>query len=398
MGFFNKLFSSDYRAALAAEAAGDYALAAKRYALAGRDSAVVRMHLTRADRAKSRADEVDALRDAMHWAKEEEDIQLASKALGKALLSQAQAEGITTERDRERVTEAANYLLAAQCFEHAGDAFLTIDDDASAISAYKRGGLVAKLELVLSREKISQDRERAERNGFADYDLHMRGGDRDAAIKDLRICLQNAESQTRYRRLLDELESRLITGGRVVLKNRQGKSVRFCAVEEILIGRDSLCDLVLRTGGVSRQHASISVRQTPSAAQFELGDAGSRNGTRLEGLEIADRIALGSSGCFQLGDHAEIHYEVDAERGMLRLDIRKGIDKGCSLLATTEGSTMPLTDLGVGAQIRFYKGRPELLLAESTSFVLDGESLPGGTVQLIHGDVVTIDGIDIEVG
>ena len=47
-----RMFSADYRAAVAAEAAGDVELAAERYALAGEYAGAVRMHLARAARAR----------------------------------------------------------------------------------------------------------------------------------------------------------------------------------------------------------------------------------------------------------------------------------------------------------------------------------------------------------
>src|SRR5262249_46482278 len=66
--FFRKVFSADYRAAVAAEAAGNVDLAAERYALAGEHAGAVRMHLARAARAPTRQAELGALRDAMRWA------------------------------------------------------------------------------------------------------------------------------------------------------------------------------------------------------------------------------------------------------------------------------------------------------------------------------------------
>ncbi len=396
MGFFSKLFSSDHRAASAAEAAGDFELAAQRYALAGLHSDAVRMHVARADRAKSRADEVEALRDGLHWAKDQPDKSSVSKALGRALLAQAQAEGIKTARDKDRVREAADLLMFAESYEDAGDAFTSISDNAAAAQAYKRGGLIAKLELALSKEKGTRDKARSEKSSYADYDLHMRGGNRDAAAESLRQCLQSADSQRRYRRLLDELESRLITGGRVLLKKRRGQSMSFCSVREILIGRDSLCDLVLRTGGVSRRHASISVSGDGDSAVFELADAGSRNGTRLGGIEIADRLPLQGEGSFTLGDHAMIHYT--AESAILRLDIRKGIDKGAQLHATCDSQFLALDDLGVDAILRFRQGRPILQYRGDGDIFLDGEAVRNSDIQLIHGDLVTIDGTEIEVG
>mgnify|MGYP003378007553 CR=1 FL=1 len=71
MGIFRQLFSTDLRAARAAEAAGDPDTAATHYGLAGDRAGAVRMHLARAARAADRAAELAALRDAVHWAGDE---------------------------------------------------------------------------------------------------------------------------------------------------------------------------------------------------------------------------------------------------------------------------------------------------------------------------------------
>jgi tetratricopeptide (TPR) repeat protein len=397
VSFFKRLFSSDHRAAISAEAAGDFELAAQRYALAGQHDAAVRMHLARADRAKNRAEEINALRDALHWAKEHEGLlPQAAKALGKALIAQSQAEGVKTQRDRERVREAAELFLSARNFEHAGDAFTSVGDHEGAARAYKGGGLVAKMELALGHDQEKRDAARSERQSFADYDLHMRGGARDEALISLRHCLQSSESRSDYRRLLDELESRLITGGRVVLKMRNGKRLAFCAASEILIGRDALCDMVLRTGGVSRRHASILISASEEGTQFELGDAGSRNGTRLAGMPIDTRLPLTDSGSFQLGDDVEIHFEILQDTPVLQLEVRSGLDKGTRILATRDGVFMSLQDLGIDAKLCFREGRPTLQ-HPGGKVSLNGESLAHGNLQLIHGDLLTLDGIEIEV-
>jgi tetratricopeptide (TPR) repeat protein len=397
VSFFTRLFSSDHRAAISAEAAGDFELAAQRYALAGQHDAAVRMHMARADRAKNRADEVEALRDAVHWAKEDEaSMPKAAKALGKALLSQAQAEGIKTQRDRDRVREAAELLQSAQSYEHAGDAFTSIEEHEAAALAYRNGGLVAKMELSLSRDQEKRDLARSERQNFSDYDLHMRGGARDEALASLKSCLQSSEERGDYRRLLDELESRLITGGRVVLKARNGKSLACCAAPEILIGRDALCDMVLRTGGVSRRHASIAIASEGEELTFELGDAGSRNGTKLGGMPIDTRLPLVGKGSFQLGDDVDIHFQVLPEGPVLVLEVLKGLDKGIRILATRDGESMSLEDLGVDAKLHFRQGRPTLQ-HPGGELSLNGESLATGDLQLIHGDLLSIAGVEIEV-
>ena len=84
MTFLRRLFSSDFRRAVAAEAAGEYAEAARHYALSGERTKVASMHLLRAERAKDVGEEIAALRDALRWADADLDVRVsAQRRLGK---------------------------------------------------------------------------------------------------------------------------------------------------------------------------------------------------------------------------------------------------------------------------------------------------------------------------
>jgi hypothetical protein len=395
VGFFKRLFSADYRAAVAAEASGDLELAAERYALAGHREAAVRVHLARADRAQSRADEINALRDALHWAPAESDERRrVARALGSALLAKCKAEGIATERDRERVREAAELMLEAGSHRAAGEAFELVGDDGGAARAYRQGGLVDLMEEALGREDDRQDREREVRQSFADFELHMKGGARDAAIEALRRCVAAADTPAEYRRLLDDLESRLVAGGRLALQLRKGERLTATSAPRVSIGRDPLCDLILRSAGVSRRHAEIEVALEAGELRFALRDAGSRNGTLLGGLPIAGAVPLSGSGSFVLSDDCAIDFDTAA--GVLALRIPRGLDRGQVALIAAEDTVIPLAPVGVGAMLRFRQGRP-ILLHPDGALVLNGERLAAGDIQLLHGDHLTIGTIEIEV-
>jgi hypothetical protein len=170
----------------------------------------------------------------------------------------------------------------------------------------------------------------------------------------------------------------------------------FCAASEILVGRDALCDMVLRTGGVSRRHASIVISSDGDDTRFELGDAGSRNGTRLAGMPIDTRLPLLGSGTFQLGDDVEIHFEVLPDTPVLVLEVRAGLDKGTRIFATRDRVPMSLQDLGVDATLYFREGRPPLQ-HPGGKVSLNGESLAQGDLQLIQGDLLSVGGIELEV-
>lgn len=396
VGFFKRLFSSNYRAALNAEAAGQLELAAEHYARAGQYDAAARMHAERAKRAESYSAEISALRDALHWAPDDM-VELRAEiraALGKALLSRAQSEGIGTQRDRQRVQEAAAHLLACGEYADAGAAWELIGNQGEAIKAYKQGGLIDKLEAVLDSDEERTSAARELREAFADYELHYSGGMRDVARDDLLRCVAEAEQKGEYRRLLDELESTLITGGRVTLQPRQKQPVTLCCNTEILMGRDQLCDLLLRSGNVSRRHAEISVRDG-SDERFLLSDAGSRNGTHVGGMPISGAVPLIDSGSFDLGDEYTVDYQVDGRQ--LSLEVSRGMDRGKQLIVVAEGDSVDLQQqTGAPVRLRFERGRPFVQVADGVALTLNNEPCATGA-QLIHGDLVVADGREIEV-
>ncbi|HSD86060.1 MAG TPA: FHA domain-containing protein, partial [Kofleriaceae bacterium] len=354
MSFFRR-FSADHRAAVAAEAAGNVDLAAERYALAGDHEGAVRMHLARAARAASRQAEIAALRDALRWAGEDPQLRKqASKALGRALWENAKAEGVATERDRNKIREAADMLVAGDDHTSAGEALETIGDHQAAALAYSAGGLVEKMEQALSKEDQRYLKAREEADAFADYETHMRVGRRDDARGELVRALGATDNVGEYRRLLDQLDTALLTAGKVELKRRSKPVIVACAAAKIVLGRDPLCDLALRAGGVSRQHAEIE----RAADGFHLRDLDSRNGTSVAGLPLVGKVPLAGSGKFGLGDECSLDFEVND--GVLSVKVTNGLDRGVALIAGDDGTRLDLTPLGLGLDIVFQRGRPLL--------------------------------------
>ena len=246
MSFFRRMFSLDYRAAVAAEASGDLTLAAERYALAGQYEDAARMHLVLSERANNHANQVTSLRDALHWAANSDNQQLRrqiSKNLGQVLLDQSQSEGIATARDRNRVREAATLLALAEQWLDSGKAWQLIGEHRAAAEAFGRGGHVDHLEEVLTEEQTVSDRQRKIHTSFADYKLHLRAGDRDSAHRSLLMCLEAAENPAKYQRLLDELQSRIITRGTITLSIAQKSAITLCAGTRIGLGRDPMCEI-----------------------------------------------------------------------------------------------------------------------------------------------------------
>ncbi|MEO6777131.1 MAG: FHA domain-containing protein [Kofleriaceae bacterium] len=393
MSFFRRVFSADYRAAAAAEAAGNVDLAAERYALAGEADGAVRMHIARAARAGTRQAEVAALRDAIRWAGSEPALlKMAAKALGRALWENLRVEGVATERDRAKVREAAELLVVGEDHQTAGEALELIGDLQGAATAYSAGGYVEKMEATLAKDDAVAERARDEADAFANYETHMQVGRRDDARAELARALANAAAAGEYRRLLDQLDTALLTGGRVELKRRGKPAIVACAASKIVIGRDALCDLPLRAGGVSRQHAEIE--RTPEG--FQLRDLDSRNGTSLAGMPLVGKVPLVGAGRFGLGDECTIEFEVAG--GILTLRIANGLDRGVALIAGDDNVRLALAGLGIGLEISFARGRPLLGRGGAKQVTFNAEPLGELRVQLIRGDRVVADGDEIDVG
>ncbi|HSS00037.1 MAG TPA: FHA domain-containing protein [Kofleriaceae bacterium] len=403
-----RMFSADYRAAVAAEAAGDVEQAAERYALAGEFAGAVRMHLARAARAPTRLGELGALRDALRWAGDDPALRRqAAAALGKALWEAVRAEGIATERDRAKVREAADLLVIGEAHALAGEALETIHDHLAAANAYSAGGLVERMELALAKDDAVQHAVHEESDAFAGYQTAMRIGRRDEARAELvrAIAAVNAAAAgaaggagtagaagAEYRRLLDHLDAAMLTSGKLELRRRGKPAIVACAAPRIVLGRDPLCDLTLRAGGVSRQHAEIE----HTGEAFVLRDLDSRNGTSLAGLPLAGRVPLVGTGRFGLGDECSIDYEVTGGRLLLRL--RAGLDRGVALIAGAPGERLELAPLEVGLDVVFQRSRPFVGRGACTQVTFNDEALGDLRIQVIRQDRLLADGEEIDVG
>lgn len=386
------MFSSDYRAAVAAEAAGNVDLAAERYGLAGEHADAVRMHLARAARAPTRQAEIGALRDAMRWAGEDPALRRqAAAALGRALWEAAKAEGIATERDRQRVREAAELLVAGDDHALAGEALESIGDHLAAANAYSAGGLVERMEQALEKDECAQGKAREEADAFANYETAMRVGRRDDARAELQRAIASTQNVGEYRRLLDQLDTALLTAGKVDIRRRNKPLIVACSAQKIVLGRDQLCDLTLRAGGVSRQHAEIE----NTGEQYLLRDLDSRNGTTLAGMPLAGRVPLAGKGRFGLGDECNIDFE--HEGGVLILRVANGLDRGFALIATQDGKRIDLAPLGVALDLIFQRGRPLLGRGACKDVKFNDEPLGEVRVQLIRGDRLLADGDEIDI-
>ncbi len=385
MAFFKRVFSADYRRGLASEAAGEYAEAARAYALAGERHKVAEMHLLSAERHGSQDARLAELRSGVRWADGDRDEDRAvRRRIARAMLLLVRASGVISDSDRAILREAAALFNGADDPAGAGECQELAGDELQAAESYQRAGEVERLESVLQREESRRREERRLRDAFEEYQLYFAGGERDLALESLRIC-QEVSPGGEYARLVEQLESRRIAGGRVTLRVGNERAT-WVGGFPLGLGRESSCEVVLRDGGISRRHAEI----LEAGGRFRLRDCASRNGTSLGGIPIDGELPLEREGEIGLGDHCGIRFRVDG--GVLALEVVRGLDRGLRVVA----SSAPLLVAGGAAELRFDGGRPFLSAVGGRAMTLGGQRA-GHRIQLIRGDAVEIAEANVRV-
>ncbi len=407
MTFFKRMFSADFRRAVAAEAAGDYAEAARAYALAGERVKVAEMHLLRAERAPSPAAKLHELRAAIRWTDPTEpDGQQARKRIARALFGWARVSSIVGEPEKQVVREAAQLFGDVGDHGGAGECHEFIGEELQAAEAYQRAGDVERLESVLAREEQRRKREERVHESFEEYKLALAAGERDRALEAIRQCAETAlpakttvsadrlaeltRDRASYQRLREELEAKLIADGALGLRAGaagQARERRYVGAFPLGLGRDAGCALPLRDAGISRRHADVII--LAADGRFALVDHDSKNGTTLAGVRIAGTLPLGEAGEIGLGELCAIAYRVDGET--LHLEVTRGLDRGLRLSA----SSGALDVEGVG-ELYFIDGRPRLSPIGGRLLYLNGVHAASG-VQLIRGDVIELGEQRLEV-
>ncbi len=406
--FFKRMFSADYRRAVAAEAAGDYAEAARAYALAGERIKVAEMHLLRAERAPSPAAKLHELRAAVRWADAADaEGSHARRRIARAMFNWARGAGLVGDPERQVVRDAAQLFVDIGDFSAAGECYEFVGDEFAAAEAYQKGGDVDRLEHVLAREETRRKRDSRVRDAFEEYKLALAAGERDRALEAIRHCAEappptgtgpraeadraeQSRDRASYQRLREELEAKLIADGTVVVRAGavgHGKERRYVGSFPLVLGREASCQLALRDAGISRQHAEIRAADDGS---FVLADRDSKNGTTLAGVRIAGALPLSGEGDIGLGELCVIHFVARGE--LLTLEVTRGLDRGLAVVAGRGALDVE----GVG-ELYFIDGRPRLAPLGGRLLYLNGVHASAG-VQLIHGDVVELGEQRLEIG
>jgi tetratricopeptide (TPR) repeat protein len=379
VSFLSRLLSSDYRRALAAEAAGDYSLAARLYAQCGETRKVAEMHLLQISPKMQRDEALSRLREAARWAA---DDQTLLRKAAQGIEREGRRDAPTAPPDGELLREAADlyeragaFRQAALCMEAAGDA-------ARAAELWGRAGDLARMESLLDRERAGERAGEELHAAWEEYGLEMAAGRREKARMAIEKCCASPAAgaeRPEYLRLREELDLRRLHRF-VPLRG----NLVYTGTFPIVLGREGASGLALRDGSVSREHARIDLAN----GKFVLVDCGSRNGTRLDGIAIADAIELGESGEISLGEDCGIEFTV--RPGRIALRVVRGRERGWRLIAQRG----PF-ELAQGVSLRFEGGHP-LLRSERGPFRLDGR-MASSEIEPLRGDAIALDDVSWEI-
>lgn len=378
MAFFKRVFSADFRRALAAEAAGEYGEAARAYALSGERYKVAEMHLLAAERAGGPDARLADLRAGVRWADGDSDEDKAvRRRIARAMLTVVRTNGLISESDRATLGEAAALFAGVEDFAGAGECHELSGDELQAAEAYQKGGEVERLEAVLARDEKRRRNDDQLREAFEEYRMRLGSGERDAALASARVCLEIAPGGE-YGRLVEELEAKRLATSKVTLRIGAARAT-WVGAFPLGLGREGSCEVALRDGGISRRHAEV----LEAGGRFRLRDCASRNGTFLGGCAIDGELPLEREGEIGLGEHCAIHFQVAG--GVLTLRVSRGLDRGLFVTA----SANPLRIAGGACELRFSCGRPMLSATGGRSLQLNGVR-GGQRLQLLRDDIIEV--------
>lgn len=383
---WKRLFSGSYRKALKAEAAGHYVAAAESYALAGMPAKVAEMHLVRAGRVEP-TKRADALQDSLRWLRrvEEEVVpESLSATLAAALIQEAKDLPDGDPRRVNLATEAAKLYETIEKKREAGLAYELIGQEEDAARCYEEAGDIEGMERLLDADSSERRAKHAARDAFDEYEVAMAAGARDNALTALRKCCVEAPGQG-YERLLERLERRL--------PRTDTLEIRLDGIRMILsggapsyLGRGD-AHLRLRHPGISRRHAAIDL----GGEGFALRDAGSRNGTRLSGLELAGRVPLEGSGTIGLGTQCTLQFSVGD--GAVELEVLDGPDRGLKAVLVASEWNPPRLPFSFS----FKDGMARVVEAGGGPLLLNGKKTTSSIVLLQDDVVEAVGGGRIEV-
>jgi hypothetical protein len=303
------------------------------------------------------------------------------------------------ERDPLTTAERSVLALAATIWVDLGDleraarTFERAGDDARAAETYGGLGDLERMEACLERDQQRRQRRQLIADTIRRFESLLAAGERSAAVTAAAgLPPDDFESGAALNEARD-VERRLCRGRGLSLRLTGGEVVRLAGTPAT-IGRDGLCEVVLRDPGVSRRHAVVSTGEQ----SLVLADAGSRGGTRLGPAAIAGRLPLRGDGQVGLGEHSQLRFR-ELGPALVELTGLSGLDR--TMRAYVGSSPLPLSALMGGAEgLTLSFDGPACRLQRSPATTLRvGGRLVGSGVDLLHGDVIEVvgSGLRLEV-
>jgi FHA domain len=310
----------------------------------------------------------------------------------RALERQA-AFAITTRLDRDPLTAAERKVLslAAALLVDLGDlerAALTFEragDDARAAEAYGGLGDLDRMEACLARDERRRRQRQAVADALRRFEILLAAGERQAAVA-VAAGLPGDEIEASAARAQAREVERRLCRGRAITILVGGELVRFAATPASL-GRDGMCEVVLRDPGVSRHHALIQGGE--AGAPLTLVDAGSRSGTLLGADLVRGPRPLLGEGEIGLGEHCRLRFRVGSP-SVLELAGVTGVDR--ALRAVVGSSPLPLAMAASAAQgVTLRLDGPVCRLERNPEIAVrvDGR-LVGPGCDLLSGDLIEL--------
>jgi hypothetical protein len=294
------------------------------------------------------------------------------------------------ERDPLTAAERAVLALAAAIWVDLGDleraarTFERAGDDARAAETYGSLGDLERMEACLERDQRGRQRRQSIADTVRRFEALLAAGERSAAVAVAAGLPPDEFEASATLAEARDVERRLCRGRALSLRLPGGELVRLAGTPAT-IGRDGLCEVVLRDPGVSRRHAVIMA----DGAELALADAGSRGGTRLGPAAIAGRLPLRGEGQVGLGEHTQLRFRAVGP-GTVELVGLSGLDR--VLRALVGSGPLPLSAAFTGAEglsLRFDGPACRLERTPATSVRVAGR-LVGTGCDLLHGDVIEV--------
>lgn len=407
MSLLRRLLDPAFRRARAAEAEGDYGLAARLYVEADAPSEAAKALLLRAVHAETLDERLQAYEAALRWLPPaSRRARQVEGRMGMAILDDARQRGLPDAGTRARLRDGAGRLEAAGQPADAATAWELLGELEEAARCLVDAGDIDRLEELLGRRERDEARRDEVRRRVDDYEAHLATGARREAAEALRDALRVAPGDPRLEDVLRRLEARWLGAGRIALRigapDAEPRALTVVGRSPAVVGRAG-ADLVLRSPSVSRRHAAIRWTDgdpgSSSPAGFVLEDLDSRNGTLVHGVPLGAPLPI--DGPLEVGVGADVLLRVTPEPpatggglgAVLVAEVLRGPDRGRGFVVVPPGVPFPLPGLPVRLRLGKH-GPPALTPDPGTRLALGGTTVTTPVELLVDDDVLVLRGED----